>query len=145
MNALRLLMALTVMALAGCQVSQRAEADPLEYELNQVFTVGGGHEAVKRGEDLRLRFAEVLEDSRCPKLVACFWTGRARIAVLVLRAGRDPTTAEFNTKPAPGQNVQTAQVGEYAIGLQALDPYPQTPEESTSLEDYRATFSVRKA
>jgi hypothetical protein len=144
-NAFRLLMALTVMALAGCQVSQRAEADPVEYDLNQVFTMGGGHEAVIRGEDFRLRFTEVLEDSRCPKLVACFWTGQARIAVLVLRAGREPTTAEFNTNPAPGQNVQTAQVGEYAIGLQSLDPYPRTPEESTPLGDYRATFSVRKA
>ena len=49
----------------------------LEINLNQVFALKGGQEATINGEDLRLRFDEVLEDSRCPKSVECFWTGQA--------------------------------------------------------------------
>jgi hypothetical protein len=133
------------MALVGCQSSQRADADPLEFTLDKEFSLGVGQEATISGENLRLSFAEVLEDSRCPMQVECFWTGQARIAILVEPDGRDATTVDFNTNPAPGQNVQTTQVGGYTIALLSLDPYPQTPDESIALEEYRATLTVRKA
>ncbi len=96
------------------------------------------------GENLRLRFTDVLEDSRCPTEVECFWTGQARIAVLVEPAGSPSTTAQFNTNPAPGQNVQTTDVGGYTLSLKALDPYPRTPDDPISFEDYRATMLVHK-
>ena len=51
---------------------------------------------------------------------------------------------DFNTNPSPGQNVQTAEVDDYTILLKSLDPYPQTPDASTPLGEYRATLSVRK-
>ena len=144
MNALRLLVFVLMVMLTGCQVSPKAQADPAEYGLDEVFTLGGGRDAVIRGDGLRLRFTEVLEDSRCPARVECVWTGQARIAVAVQQAGQESTTAEFNTNPAPALNVQTARVGPFAIELQALNPYPQTPEESVALADYEATFSVRQ-
>lgn len=142
MTALRLLLLVSALALTGCEVSRTAAADPVEYDLEQTFSLSGGHEAVIRGEQLRLRFTDVLEDSRCPSRVLCVWTGQARIAVLVEQAGREPSTAEFNTNP--GLNAQSAQAGSYTIALTALDPYPQTPEQSIDLADYRATLSVRR-
>ena len=145
MHGLRLPVVLSAVALTGCQVALTAEADPIEHRLDEPFALEGGHQAIIRGEDLRLRFTEVLEDSRCPTQVQCVWTGQARIAVLVERAGGEPTTTEFNTNPAPGQNVQTARVDQYTIALLALDPYPQTPDDSIALEDYRATLAVRRA
>jgi hypothetical protein len=144
-NALRLLVLVSALALTACQVSRTAAADPVEYELDQAFSLSGGQEAAIRGEHLRLRFADVLEDSRCPSQVECVWTGQARIAVLVEQSEREPSTVEFNTNPAPGQNAQTARVGPFTIALAGLDPYPQTPEQSIDLADYRATFSVRRA
>ncbi|MDT7796230.1 MAG: hypothetical protein QOD59_5671, partial [Mycobacterium sp.] len=57
--------------------------------------------------------------------------------------GSGPTTIEFNTNPAPGQTVKVADVGQYAIELQSLDPYPQTPDDPIAVEDYRATLVVR--
>jgi hypothetical protein len=133
------------MTLVGCQWGQKAAARPLEFSIDKEFILAGGQEATIRGEDLRLRFTEVLEDSRCPTQVECYWTGQARIAVLVQPPGREPTTVQFNTNPAPGQNVQKAQVGEYTVSLQSLDPYPQTSDESIALEQYRATLVVHKA
>jgi hypothetical protein len=114
-----------------------------EFTLNQAFTLAGGQEALIASEKLRLRFAEVLEDSRCPTQVDCFWTGQARIAISVYPEASSATKVEFNTNPAPGQTVKVAEVGPYSIELQSLDPYPQTPD-AIAFEDYRATLVVRR-
>jgi hypothetical protein len=132
------------LALVGCQVDQ-AGAGPLEFDLNRPFALGGGQDATMTGENLRVRFNAVLEDSRCPTRVECFWTGQARIAMLVQPDGREPMTVEFNTNPAPGLNSQSAKVGDYTIAVQSLDPYPDDIDQSIALEDYRATLLVRKA
>ena len=137
--------ALFGLALTGCHMSQQARADAPEANLNEAFTLGGGQEAVIASENLRLRFGQVLEDSRCPARVECVWTGQARIAVVVQPDGGEPSTVTFNTNPAPGQTVNVVAVGEYSIELQSLDPYPQSPEEPIPFEDYRATLVVRTA
>ena len=144
LSGLRILLAAFGIALAGCQFGDTALADPVEFALGEEFTLNGGQEAVIKGDNMRLRFTDVLEDSRCPTQVECFWTGQARIAVLVQPAGSPSTTADFNTNPAPGQNVQTVQVGGYTISLRSLDPYPQTPDDPTAFEDYRVTMLVHR-
>ncbi len=144
MRTLWLVVALLTVALAGCGIGREAEADPVEFTLDQQFALGGGQEAVISGQNLRLRFTDVLEDSRCPTEVDCFWTGQARIAVAVHPAGSSPTTVDFNTNPAPGQNVQTAKVGDNTISLESLEPYPRTPGDPMALEDYHATLLVQK-
>jgi hypothetical protein len=130
--------------LMGCQASRKAEADPAEINLGQEFALSGGQEATISGENLRLRFTDVLEDSRCPTEVECFWTGQARIAVAVEPPGRPATTVDFNTNPAPGQTVQTVEVGGYTVELKSLAPYPRTPEDGIALDDYEATLLVRR-
>jgi hypothetical protein len=140
-----LVAAVLALALMGCQLSKKAAADPVEYGLNEPFALSGGQEATITAQDLRLRFTNVLEDSRCPTQVECFWTGQARIAVVVSPRDREPTTVEFNTNPAPGENRQTVEVGDYTVKLESLDPYPQTPDDSPALEDYRATLSVEQS
>lgn len=134
--------ALTGTLLAGCGLDPTAAADPVEAELNTEFVLPGGQEATIRGEDLRLRFVDVLEDSRCPTQVECFWTGQARIVVDINAAGSNPVSAEFNTNPAPGQNVTTATVGDLTVELRSLEPYPETVEQSIPLGDYQAVLYV---
>ena len=46
-------------------------AEPTEAGLGRPFVLQGGQQVTITGEDLRLRFAQVLEDSRCPELVEC--------------------------------------------------------------------------
>src|ERR1700755_3516895 len=87
-------------ALLSCHAGESARADaPAEVGLDQPFVLGGGQEGVNAGEKLRVWFNDVLEDSRCPTQVECFWTGQARIAVDVQTDGTGPTTVEFNTNP----------------------------------------------
>lgn len=138
------MIATLVLVLAGCQ-SHAAQADPIEAGLDQEFALHGGQQVTIRGADLRLRFTDVLEDSRCPTDVECFWTGQARIVVDADLGQDTPTTLEFNTNPAPGQGKLTNDVGGYTIELQSLDPYPKTPDDSPSLTDYSATLLVRKS
>jgi hypothetical protein len=134
-----------VLALLGCQ-SRPAQADPIEAGLDQEFVLHGGQQVAIRDADLRLRFTDVLEDSRCPTEVECFWTGQARIAVQAEPVqGTTPTTMEFNTNPAPGQGKLTNDVGGYTVELRSLDPYPKTPDDSPALTDYSATLLVRKS
>lgn len=132
------------LVVVGCGVSQKAEAEPIESGLDEVFTLRGGQDATIGDEGLGLRFDRVLEDSRCPTQVECFWTGQARIALLVSPVNGEPATVEFNTNPAPGQNVQTVQAGAYTLDLKSLDPYPETPDQSIPLDEYRATLIVQK-
>jgi hypothetical protein len=135
---------LLALALMGCHVDEPARADVPEFSLNEPLTLSGGQDGLIPRENLRLRFAEVLEDSRCPTQVECFWTGQARIAIAVQPGDSDSTTVEFNTNPAPGQTVKVADVRQYRIELLSLEPYPQTPEDPIPFEDYRASLIVRK-
>jgi hypothetical protein len=131
-------------AVVGCGIGREAHAEPVEFTLDREFTVNGGQDAVISDHDLRLRFSDVLEDSRCPTEVECFWTGQARIAVTAEPAGSSDTTVTFNTNPAPGQSIQTARVADYTITMTSLDPYPRSPDNPISFEDYRATLLVHK-
>jgi hypothetical protein len=137
-----LCVALLALALPGCKVDARADVP--EFNLNDPFALAGGQEGLIASEGLRLRFSDVLEDSRCPTQVECFWTGQARIAVSVQPEGAASTTVEFNTNPAPGQTVNQADVGRYSIEMLSLEPYPQTPENPIAFEDYHASLTVRK-
>ena len=139
-----LVVALLAVALMACQVSRKAEADPVEYTLGQEVSLRGGQEATISGENLRLRFTDVLEEERCPTEVECFWTGQARIAVAVERAGRAATRVDFNANPAPGKNVQAVDLDDYSIALKSLDPYPRTPDDGITFEDYTATLVVQR-
>jgi hypothetical protein len=138
-----LVIATLMLAVLGCQ--SHAQADPIEAPLDQEFFLHGSQQVTIRDTDLRLRFADVLEDSRCPTEVECFWTGQARIAIEAELGQAAPATLEFNTNPAPGQGTMTNDVGGYTVELRKLDPYPRTPDDSPALTDYSATLLVRKA
>jgi hypothetical protein len=52
-----------------------------------------------------------------------------------------PTTLEFNTNPAPGENLQELTFEGYTIRLESLDPYP-ADTVAIPEEEYRATLQV---
>ncbi|HUM70447.1 MAG TPA: hypothetical protein PLK31_16565, partial [Chloroflexota bacterium] len=51
-------------------------------DLNEPFALAGGAETMVGTEGLTLYFESVLEDSRCPTQVNCFWTGQARFLIV---------------------------------------------------------------
>jgi hypothetical protein len=133
-----------ILVVSGCRSATADPPNPAQVKLGEAFTLGLGQDATIAGEPLRVKFDQVLEDSRCPRKVSCVWTGEARLRVLVdAMDGHAPTAVEFNTNPAPGQTRLEAKTGPFTIRLLSLDPYPETPEAIPSSE-YRAVLRVVK-
>jgi|GEM_PF-1187923 len=113
---------------------------PVTIMLNTPFSLKLNQQGVLETSGLTLEFVELLEDSRCPRQVDCFWSGQGRLVIEVWLTGREPTAFELNTLSSTNQNVISYEV--YQIQLLSLDPYPETPEHQIVLEDYQATFVI---
>lgn len=116
----------------------------LTLNLNEPFALPAGETVGVADTGLYLTFTNVVEDSRCPTDVECFWTGRAVVEMEVQAKDDTPQTITFDTNPAPSELRDTIAVAGYAIHLQSLDPYPKTPDP-ISFADYVATVIVTLA
>jgi len=92
---------------------------------------------------LRLRFAELVEDSRCPDGATCVWAGRVVVRLEVVGAD-DPATLSLGmpglTPDAPLSHV----VAGRQIALVDLSPFPKIGVEPAA-DAYSLTLDVRPA
>ena len=65
------------LVLAGCA----GATGDVKASLDEEFSLAIGQTAVIRGENLEIKFKEVLEDSRCPEGAVCVWEGRVRCLI----------------------------------------------------------------
>jgi hypothetical protein len=91
--------------------------------------------------DLRISFAQLVEDSRCPASVVCAWQGNGAIR-LDVTTGRGAQSVTLNT--AGGGFPREASVDGYTFTLVELDPQRQTPDP-IPVQQYRATIRVARA
>ncbi len=110
--------------------------------LGESFTLQAGETVTVADTEMRLTFTAVVEDSRCPTMVSCFWTGRAVIEMDVQMGDDAPQTITFDTNPAPTELLDTITVYGYTIHLERLDPYPEHPDNPIAFADYYATLVV---
>lgn len=108
--------------------------------LDQNFKVWNGKEATITGQDLKVKFESLLDDSRCPKDVTCVWAGDAKIRISVRRGRGEASKMELHTS---SQFAQTGKYQKYVIKLVALDPYPRTGAKGKP-GDYVATLLIKK-
>lgn len=73
--------------LAGCA----GPAGLTGIALDEPFTLAPGQNASIKGEDLTVRFAEVVGDSRCATGVVCIWTGEVSCLLEITHAGQTDT------------------------------------------------------
>jgi hypothetical protein len=111
---------------SGEEASSQLEQNP---KLGQEFALKYGQEVTLKDEELRVRFASVTSDSRCPSnpKVNCVWEGYAQIVARLSKDGQDAASVKLNT-PNPLQEKYPSghnYLG-YTIKLVALDPYPRT-------------------
>jgi tetratricopeptide (TPR) repeat protein len=116
--------------------------EPVEVQLDQPFILSLGQSGRLAEANLTLTFQEVLEDSRCPALVDCFWSGQAIVAVAVQQEGSAPGVFALNNNPALKQ--ESAAYQGHIIRFTGLDPYPQYPDEPIPPEAYQVTLVVSK-
>ena len=127
--------------LGGVYEQPQGGGDRVSVRLGQEFKLRVGQRAAVKGERLKVRFASVANDSRCPEGVTCVWAGNAEVLVEA-EAGGGPTVLGLNTHggadyPKEGRHRQ------YSIGLVALDPRPGR-NGGVKAADYVATLVIRK-
>ena len=114
-------------------------SDTIKAQLGEEFSLRAGQTAVFYGEDLKIKFKNVTEDSRCPRNVTCVWAGVARMAIEVTGSG----TTEIVTLVEPGLTDRSppAIYRTYLVDFQ-LKPYPEAGKEITP-DQYRLQMTVR--
>jgi hypothetical protein len=132
-----------MLALAWVVDGGVALADPpREQQLNEAFPLGGGQVSTIRGQPLRLHFVSVLEDSRCPPTLLCYWPGQAKIAVDAQVGDEPATSIVLDTRPGPNPGGRPVSVGPFTIQLQDLDPSPRSVGEQIPTDEYAAKIVV---
>jgi hypothetical protein len=111
---MKLIAAALLIALLGCSQSVTGPdaSGQVSLRYGQSATVNG----------TRVSFAEVVEDSRCPKDVVCAWAGDAAIK---LEAGTESVVLHTN----PSVGASTAKVGGVTVTLIEVRPEPVSTVE----------------
>jgi hypothetical protein len=121
--------------MAGCL----GQPNEINANFGQEFSLDIGQSASIAGDELDLRFLEVLNDSRCPEGAVCIWAGEATCLVEITYAGylyREELTQPGLSEPF------TTEFQEYEITFDLL-PYPQEGEQIQN-KDYRLQLLVNK-
>ena len=105
----------------------------------QTVAVGLKKETSVAQTGLRIKFLEMVEDSRCPSGVSCVWAGNAKIRIQVRDKNGTPKTLELNSTLNP----QVVNYGRYEIRLDGLTPRPVT-DGTVDKNSYVATIEVRR-
>jgi hypothetical protein len=107
------------------------------------FKLGAGRSATLDGGSLRVRFARVASDSRCPVDVNCVWAGNAEILVEVGGRGwRGRRTLRLDTD-ARARGASEVRYGRYTLRLVGLSPQPRGGRKIAPGR-YTATLLVSK-
>ncbi len=105
----------------------------------QTIKVLVGKQKKASSSKITIKFASLIEDSRCPDNVNCIHAGNARIKVTVSKPGSAPITFEANTNLGEKGNVYEG----YAIYLTDLTPIPKA-NVRINRNAYTATFSISR-
>ena len=105
--------------------------------LNEEFNLKVGEQVVIKGEDLKIKFVSVPEDTRCPLNLRCFWSGNAKVVLKIQKDTNTPDTDSLNTHIEPHES----EFLNYQIILKNLEPYP-LQDETIPQTEYAAKFIV---
>lgn len=127
---------LLLLFLAACG----GEAAEVKANLDQEFSLAIGQSASIQGEELKLKFLEVINDSRCPEHVMCVWQGQASCLVEITYI----ESVQKVTLTQPGLTEEPSQIdfNDYLIEFN-LTPYPEAGKGIKD-SDYRLQLVVTK-
>lgn len=110
-----------------------------EYSLEEEFTLYIDENISITGEDLRIKFVEVSEDSRCPKDVTCIWEGRVTAVVEISTDGSSQQLelSQPGLTDAPAREMYEGYELTYRV-----EPYPEKAEVEIAIDEYRLLLIV---
>lgn len=110
-------------------------------KLGQEFSLHIGESASIEGEELRIRFIEVVEDSRCPRGAECVWAGQIKCAVEITHRG--PSQRVDLTQPGLAGFPPEESFKQYIITFR-IEPYPVLGKE-ISEDEYLLVLTITKS
>jgi hypothetical protein len=123
-------------AIASCA----PKSDYKTFSLGDSFSLTVGQSASIDGDDLAIKFIDVIADSRCPSGVECIWQGEVACLVEITHSGTGQE--KVLTYPGLTQELSKAQFGSYQFTF-SVEPYPEAGEEIEK-SAYRLNLSVTK-
>ena len=130
------IIAITGLFLAGCT----PENDEGTVKLQESFTLSLGQTVLIREENLQVTFIEVLEDSRCPRDVACIQAGQARCLVQFHK--NDVTRNVELAEPGLNDQILWKTYLDYQVKFN-LQPYP-VADKTTEPDDYQLHLNIAR-
>ena len=93
-----------------------------EVNLDQEFSLSPGQSTMIAGENLVIKFVEVISDGRCPRGAICIWPGEAYcLTEITIRP--ESICLKVLTQPGPFKTAKTS-FANYEITFD-LQPYPE--------------------
>lgn len=100
-------------------------------DLSEEFSLHVGESVGIKGENLQVKFAGVVEDSRCPRGVVCIWEGRASCAVEITY--NKSIYRIVLTQPGLSQQPARTTFENYSIDVK-VEPYPEAGRHIAATE-----------
>ena len=135
--------------LPACQPA--ASATPGPAALNAEVTLSPGESAAVTGTDLTITFHSVVNDERCPSEIECAASGPVTVSLSIQQGDGKPTDftlQTFTDLDGRSPNVQfegvtnRAELGDYAIQIAGVTPYPQNLNAEIEPSEYRVALLV---
>ena len=140
-NVLRLSLSviflLSVLLVAGCGLNTGL----LKADLGQQTTVKVGQTLEINNEPLKIQFAEIINDSRCPTGAQCIWQGEVSVRLEITYQNTKYT--KVITQPGLSSDTSDAEFDGYSIRYNVL-PYPAVGKKIESA-DYQLQLTVNKS
>jgi hypothetical protein len=111
-----------------------------QFVLNNAIIISEGNCAGDFQTNTYICLQSVLNDSRCPEGVQCFWQGNAEARFKFIKTDEKPIF--FNLNTYPGFTNDTI-IGGYKFTLKALTPYPSI-KNITLPRSYKAEIEIEK-
>ncbi len=115
--------------LVGCASTVVVKARP-----GEEFSLHIGESIVIAGEDLRIKFVKMSEDSRCPKDVTCVWEGRVSAVVEITTDG-SPQQLKLSQPGLTDEPARETYRG-YELTYK-VEPYPEKIAIEIAADEYR--------
>jgi len=118
------------------------EDEIIEANLEKEFKLGIGEIAFIESENIKITFLNVMEDSRCPADVKCFWRGVATIQLNIIK--NDQNLGVYVISDYNFNNWKNElKIDNYKITLVDINPTPVADQKLEEI-DYIVTLTISK-
>ena len=111
-----------------------------EVNLDQEFSLTLGQSIMIAGENLAIKFIEIISDGRCPKGAICIWPGEAN-CLTEITTRPESIYLKVLTQPGPSKTSKTS-FANYEITFD-LQPYPELGK-AVDKKDYHLRLVISK-